>query len=110
LRQQENVANGPIPFHRADLRSVIDQVEVDDTEVRIHGRRDVLERLVMGGGAMPAGVPSFVRKWRARKDSGGVSCPAEDRTALLIQRITAMLACGQDEDMFSGLCVSAPSG
>jgi hypothetical protein len=26
-------------------------------------------RLVMGGGAMPAGVPSFVRKRRARQDS-----------------------------------------
>lgn len=66
---RENVANGAIPFRRAYLRSVIDQVEVDDTEIRIHGRRDVLERLVMGGGATPAGVPSFVRKWRARRDS-----------------------------------------
>ena len=27
--------------------------------------RDGLERLVMGNGATPAGVPSFVRKWRA---------------------------------------------
>lgn len=59
----------PFPFRRAYLRSVIDQVEVDDTEIRIHGRRDVLERLVMGGGATPAGVPSFVRKWRALQDS-----------------------------------------
>ena len=25
--------------------------------------------LVMGGEAVPAGVPSFVRKWRARNDS-----------------------------------------
>ncbi|MCV0387187.1 MAG: recombinase family protein [Nitrobacter sp.] len=66
---RENVANGAIPFRRAYLRSVIDQVEVDDAEIRIHGRRDVLERLVMGGGATPAGVPSFVRKWRARRDS-----------------------------------------
>jgi site-specific DNA recombinase len=66
---KENVANGPIPFRRAYLRSVIDQVEVDDTEIRIHGRRDVLERLVMGGGTMPAGVPSFVGKWRTRQDS-----------------------------------------
>jgi site-specific DNA recombinase len=43
---------------------MIDQVEVDDAEIRIIGRRTVLERLVMGGGAAPAGVPSFVRKWR----------------------------------------------
>ncbi|GEC36451.1 recombinase family protein [Sinorhizobium meliloti] len=66
---RENVKNGPVPFRRAYLRAVIDQVEVDDAEIRIHGRRDVLERLVMGGGAAPAGVPSFVRKWRTRRDS-----------------------------------------
>ncbi|MGO1164772.1 recombinase zinc beta ribbon domain-containing protein [Brucella sp. C7-11G] len=59
---REKGVNGAIPFRRAYLRSVIDQVEVDDTEIRIHGRRDVLERLVMGNGATPAGVPSFVRK------------------------------------------------
>lgn len=45
---RENVASGAIPFRRAYLRAVIDQVEVGDTEIRIHGRRDVLERLVMG--------------------------------------------------------------
>ncbi len=65
---RDNVTEGPIPFRRAYLRSVIDQVEVDDAEIRIHGRRDVLERLVMSGAAAAA-VPSFVRKWRARKDS-----------------------------------------
>ena len=64
-----NVLDGPIPFRRAYLRALIDNVEVDDTEIRIHGRRTVLERLVMGGGAAPAGVPSFVRKWRTRHDS-----------------------------------------
>lgn len=64
-----NVLDGPIPFRRAYLRAMIDNVEVDDGEIRIHGRRTVLERLVMGGGAAPAGVPSFVRKWRAREDS-----------------------------------------
>lgn len=63
-----NVLTGDVPFRRAYIRAVIDQVEVDDTEIRIHGRRRVLERLVMGGGAAPAGVPSFVRKWRARQD------------------------------------------
>jgi hypothetical protein len=50
---------------------MIDNVEVDDTEVRIYGRRTVLERLVMGDGVAPAGVPSFVRKWRAREDETG---------------------------------------
>jgi site-specific DNA recombinase len=64
---RENVTQGAIPFRRAYLRAVIDQVEVDDGEIRIHGRRDVLERLVMSGAAAAA-VPSFVRKWRARQD------------------------------------------
>lgn len=63
-----NVTSGEIPFRRAYIRSVIDQVEVDDAEIRIIGRRSVLERLVIGGG-VPAGVPSFVRKWRTREDS-----------------------------------------
>jgi len=64
-----NVLSGETPFGRPYIRAVIDQVEVDDTEIRIIGRRTVLERLVMGGGAAPAGVPSFVRKWRTRHDS-----------------------------------------
>ncbi|MBY5587689.1 hypothetical protein HFO49_09350 [Rhizobium leguminosarum] len=53
---REKVTQGPIPFRRAYLRSDIDQVEVD--RIRIHGRRDVLERLVMSRAAA-AGVPSF---------------------------------------------------
>ena len=72
---RENIQNGPIPFRRAYLRAMIDNVEVDDTEIRIHGRKTILERLVMGNGATPAGVPSFVRKWRARKDSN--LCPPD---------------------------------
>ncbi|MVS99812.1 recombinase family protein [Devosia marina] len=64
-----NICDGPVPFRRAYLRAMIDNVEVDDTEIRIHGRKTVLERLVMGSGATAAGVPSFVRKWRARRDS-----------------------------------------
>ena len=55
-----NVLTGDTPFRRAYIRSVIDQVEVDDTEIRIIGRRTTLERLVMGGGAAPAGVPKVV--------------------------------------------------
>ena len=64
-----NVLTGEIPFRRAYIRSVIDRIEVDDTEIRIHGRRSVLERLVQAGEAAPAAVPSFVRKWRALGES-----------------------------------------
>ena len=34
-----NVLTGETPFRRAYIRSMIDQVEVDDTEIRIIGRR-----------------------------------------------------------------------
>ncbi|VFU10937.1 Resolvase domain protein [Methylocella tundrae] len=74
---RSNVLTGDTSFRRAYIRSVIDQVEVDDAEIRIHGRRSVLERLVMGGGADPAGVPSFVRKWRTRHDSNVWPPPSE---------------------------------
>jgi hypothetical protein len=61
---RSNVMTGDTPFRRAYIRSVIDQVEVDDDEIRIWGRKGVLERLVAAsGGGSPAGVPSFVRKW-----------------------------------------------
>jgi site-specific DNA recombinase len=66
---RSNVLSGDTPFRRAYIRSVIDQVEVDDDEIRIWGRKRVLERLVAASGGSPAGVPSFVRKWRARRDS-----------------------------------------
>jgi site-specific DNA recombinase len=49
-------------LRRAYLCAVIDQVEVDDAEIRIIGRKTVLERLAMGGGSTPSGVPSFVPK------------------------------------------------
>ncbi len=57
---RSNVLNGEIPFRRAYIRSVIDRVDVDDAEIRISGRKTVLERLVMGGGHAPPGVPSLV--------------------------------------------------
>ena len=49
------------------------RVEVDDCEIRICGRKDVLEQLVTGG-AMPAGIArravrSFVPNWLGRQDS-----------------------------------------
>ena len=67
---RSNVLTGDTPFRHAYIRSVIDQVEVDDDEIRIWGREGVLERLVVArGGIGPEGVPSFVPNWRARQDS-----------------------------------------
>jgi site-specific DNA recombinase len=74
---RSNVLTGDAPFRRAYLRSVIDRVEVDDAEIRIIGRKSVLERLIMGGGNTPSGVPSFVPKWRVRQDSNLWPLPSE---------------------------------
>jgi hypothetical protein len=45
------------PFRRVYIRATVDQVEVDDEEICIIGRRTVLERLVMGDGGLPLECP-----------------------------------------------------
>jgi site-specific DNA recombinase len=64
-----NFVSGDMQFRRIYIRAVVYEVEVYDIEIRIHGQRTVLERLVIGGGATQAGMPSFVRMWRALRDS-----------------------------------------
>jgi site-specific DNA recombinase len=59
-------------YRRDHLRTLAQRVEVDKKEVRIMGSKSVLLRtLVAASSAKTAGfgVPSFVPKWRARKDS-----------------------------------------
>ncbi len=59
-------------YRRDHLRALAQRVEVDDREVRIMGHKSALLRaLVASGGGKTAGicVPSFVPKWRARRDS-----------------------------------------
>src|SRR5579864_1465161 len=59
-------------YRRDHLRALAQRVEVDAKEVRIMGSKSVLLRtLVAVSSAKTAGfgVPSFVPKWRARKDS-----------------------------------------
>lgn len=60
-----NALEGPILFRRA----LIDIIKVDDTEIQIHGRKTVLEQLVMASSPMPDCVLSFVRKWRALREA-----------------------------------------
>jgi site-specific DNA recombinase len=66
---REKLTSAEIPFRKAYLGSIIDRVEVDENEIRIVGRKDVLERAVLAGGGPVPGVRSFVRKWRTRQDS-----------------------------------------
>jgi site-specific DNA recombinase len=59
-------------YRRDHLRALAQRVEVDAKEVRIMGSKSVLLRtLVAASSAKTAGfgVPSFVPKWRARRDS-----------------------------------------
>ena len=59
-------------YRRDHLRALAQRVEIDANEVRIMGSKSVLLRtLIAASSAKTAGfsVPSFVPKWRARRDS-----------------------------------------
>jgi hypothetical protein len=66
---RKNVLSGNTPFRRAYIRSMVDQVEVDDAEILIIGRKAVLADLVMGGGPLSpeypvlfaSGAPDMIR-------------------------------------------------
>ena len=63
-------------------------IEVDDHEIRIRGPNEALARGVAGPLPHPgAMVPSFVRKWRARRDSNSrPSAPEKPAPALKRRR------------------------
>ena len=66
---REHLASGEIPFRKACLGSRVDRIKADDRKIRVIGRKDVQEHAIIANGALTPGVRSFVRKWRARKDS-----------------------------------------
>ncbi|MCC0809517.1 hypothetical protein FPV16_25515 [Methylobacterium sp. W2] len=66
---RSRLQEGEVPFRKAYLRAIIDTVEVAKEEVRIIGRRDVLEKAVGNGPNAAPGVRSSVREWRTRHDS-----------------------------------------
>jgi site-specific DNA recombinase len=66
---REKLTAGEIPFRKAYLASLVDRIEVDDREVRIVGRKEVLEQEVLATSQGQTGVHSFVPKWRPRQDS-----------------------------------------
>lgn len=66
---RENITTGVIPFREAYIQAVVDRVEVDDHAIRIIGDKATLEQVVAGRASTAAGVRSFVRKWRAARDS-----------------------------------------
>jgi site-specific DNA recombinase len=66
---RDRLTTGEVPFRKAYLGALIDRVEVDDTQVRIFGRKDVLEQAVIANGGPTSGVRSFVRSWRSLRES-----------------------------------------
>ena len=70
LLLREKLYSGPPDLRQAYARLLLNEVRVDDREIRISGSKAVLARTAAGGVAKttPA-VLSFVREWRARNDS-----------------------------------------
>ena len=66
---REKLTTGDVPFRKAYLGAIVDRIEVDDREIRIIGRKDVLEQVVLANGGPVPGVRSFVRKWRSLRES-----------------------------------------
>ena len=59
---REKLTTGDVPFRKAYLGSIVVRVEVDDREIRIIGRKDVLEQAALTNGCPVPGTRSFVRK------------------------------------------------
>lgn len=67
-------------YRRDHLRALAQRVEVDEREVRIMGSKGALLRTLVaasGGKSAGIGVPSFIPKWRARRDSNPWPLPSE---------------------------------
>jgi site-specific DNA recombinase len=66
---REKLTSGNVPFRKAYLGAIVDRIEVDDREIRIIGRKDVLEQAILADGGPVPGVRSFVRRWRSLRES-----------------------------------------
>lgn len=66
LLLREKLHSGPPDLRQAYARLLLNEVRVDDREIRISGSKAMLARTAAGGVAKttPA-VLSFVREWRA---------------------------------------------
>ncbi|MGB9153030.1 MAG: recombinase family protein [Alphaproteobacteria bacterium] len=62
--------DGPIAMRKAYLQAIVERIEVDDTEIRIFGRKDKRLNQLMSDRPKPAGkVRSFGREWRPVGDA-----------------------------------------
>jgi site-specific DNA recombinase len=68
-------------YRRDYLRALAQRVEVDAQELRIMGSKSELLRTLVAASSVKTagfGVPSFVPKWRARRDSNSRPLPSEN--------------------------------
>lgn len=69
---RKNITEGPVPFRKAWLQSIVDRIEVDADTVRIVGDKANLEQVIAAANTralQEPGVRSSVRKWRSLGDS-----------------------------------------
>lgn len=67
---RERLRSGEPALRQYYARSIIARVDVGNQEIRLTGSKKALEHAVARTDAPPVGlVPTFERKWRARKDS-----------------------------------------
>lgn len=66
---REKFTSGSVPFRKAYLQSLIDAVEVDDHQIRIKGRTDVLEKAVLASRNADSVCSEMSTKWRAQGES-----------------------------------------
>jgi hypothetical protein len=71
---REHFTTGSVPFRKAYLQSLITAIEVDDTQIRIKGSKDLLEKAVLAGQNGPAACSQMSTSWRARRDSNYRCC------------------------------------
>lgn len=74
---RQNLTTGEVSFRKAYIGSIVDRIEVDDAEIRIVGRKELLEQAILAGSGPNTGVRSFVRKWRTHQDSNLRPPPSE---------------------------------
>ena len=67
---RDRLHHGPMELRQGYARLLMDEVAVTQDEIQISGSREILARVASDGANMPPpAVLSFVREWRARKDS-----------------------------------------
>jgi len=66
---RENFTTGSVPFRKAYLQSLIDRIEVDDHQIRIKGRKDLLEKAILASRNNQARCSEMSTRWRTRHDS-----------------------------------------